>query len=53
MKLPKILCVLALLLMAFSQANADATRAEASPLLEPGLIQLGSPFTVDIYYDNT
>jgi len=41
-----------LLLVMTMQANAAVIRAEASPLLLPGLVEIGQPFTIDIYMDN-
>ncbi len=34
------------------QAHAMTVRAEASPLLQPGIIGIGKPFTIDIYMNN-
>lgn len=41
-----------ILCLGAGQANAASVRAEASPLLLPGLVEIGVPFTVDIYMNN-
>jgi len=42
------------LVVIFAAGHAEATtiRAEVSPLLLPGLVQVGAPFTVDLYMNN-
>jgi hypothetical protein len=47
-----LLAALLIFLLA-GQAGATSIRAEASPLLLPGLIEVNQPFTVDIYLNNT
>jgi len=51
-KLAKTLSISFLLCLLFHQADAITVRAEASPLLMPGIIEAGTPFTVDIYMNN-
>jgi hypothetical protein len=51
-KLVKALGFIYILCLTFNQANAMTVRAEASPLLMPGIIETGVPFTVDIYMNN-
>ena len=46
MLLPILLFILSI------RTNAAVIRADASPLLLPGLIEVGQPFTVDIYMNN-
>ncbi|MEW5925640.1 MAG: hypothetical protein AB1746_16780, partial [Candidatus Zixiibacteriota bacterium] len=43
--------VICLLLMA-GPAQALTLRAEISPQLKPGVIQINTPFTVDLYMNN-
>ncbi len=45
------LILLAILLVGTS-SHAATIRAEASPLLGPGYIELGVPFTIDLYMNN-
>jgi hypothetical protein len=44
--------LLMILAIAVGQSDAATIRADASPLLAPGLIEVGAPFTVDIYMNN-
>jgi len=52
MKNRLLLIVIFIALLFTGQSEAVTIRAEASPQIEPGVIQVGSPFTVDIYLEN-
>jgi len=49
----RYLLLLPLLILTLSlSADAAVIRADASPLLLPGLVEIGQPFTIDIYMNN-
>ncbi|MFH2035170.1 MAG: hypothetical protein ABIJ45_02105, partial [Candidatus Zixiibacteriota bacterium] len=52
MRKAALLFVVFLMLLSFSNGYSSAMRTEATPLLGPGYIEVGVPFTIDIYMNN-
>jgi len=52
MRKATLLLVVFLCLLSFSNGYSATVRAEATPLLGPGYIEVGVPFTIDLYLNN-
>ncbi|UCD94291.1 MAG: hypothetical protein JSU69_11095, partial [Candidatus Zixiibacteriota bacterium] len=53
MKAVALLLAVGLILFSFEVIEANTMRAGASPQIAPDTLEIGVPFTVDIYKDNT